>query len=186
MVAIPICWEKHAFGWALIWMLYLLGSWRIEEPLFLAETNSGLFRNKDNRRTSPLSVITNLVPRSLPCPVFDHIQYANMREKACEIWSHAMMSSREIVDTWGVVIIINCNISCFVSTCPWHHEQQTVLYGSQPSDRHYKKGFVGHCPPCGLPDITTCDWISQSFPLCTHILQLVKDLKWELPGNETN
>jgi len=45
--------------------------------------------------------------------------------KAQEIWSNAVLSRRQMVDTRGVVS--NCNNSHFMSTYPWHYEQQKVL-----------------------------------------------------------
>jgi len=45
----------------------------------------------------------NLVPRLFPSPVFDCLQYANTGGKAWEIWSRAVMSGRQKVDTRGAV-----------------------------------------------------------------------------------
>jgi len=46
----------------------------------------------------------SLVPRLFPPPVFDRLLYANMEgDSAWEIWSHAVTSSRQRVDTQGVV-----------------------------------------------------------------------------------
>jgi len=48
-------------------------------------------------------ICTSLVPRPIPPPVFDHLQYANMGGKAQEIWSHAVMSSSQEVDTQTIL-----------------------------------------------------------------------------------
>ena len=39
-------------------------------------------------------------PRPFPLPAFDCFQYEIRRGKAWEIWSHVMMSGRQMVDTW--------------------------------------------------------------------------------------
>ena len=47
--------------------------------------------------------------------------------------------------------------------------------------------FVGHCPHVStlcLPDVTTHDQLSQAFPLCICILQVIKYWRWERTGNE--
>jgi len=67
----------------------------------------------------------SLVPRLFPPPVFDHLQYANMEGKAWEIWSRAVMSGRQMVDTRGVVP--NSSNSRFVSNRPWCYERRLVL-----------------------------------------------------------
>ena len=87
--------------------------------------------------------------------------------KAWEIWSHAMPSGRQKVDTWGAVL--SYNNSCFVLNHPWCHEQQTVIDAVllmlcllQPSDWQYKKGLqdslLGITPRLSticLPDVIT-------------------------------
>ena len=45
--------------------------------------------------------------------------------KAWEIWSRAVTSGRQMVDTRGVVP--DSSISRFVSNCPWRYERQMVL-----------------------------------------------------------
>ena len=47
--------------------------------------------------------VGSLVPRLFPLPVFDHLQYAIGRGKVWEIWSRAVTSGRQRVDTQGVV-----------------------------------------------------------------------------------
>jgi len=74
------------------------------------------------------------------------------------------------------------NNSCFTSTCPWYCEQRTAWLlpcecsGFQPSDGHYKKGLrntlLGTTPHMST-DVTTCDQISQAFPVRTCILQAI-------------
>jgi len=48
--------------------------------------------------------------------------------------------------------------------------------------------FIGHCPSCVYPppDVSTCDQISQAFPLCICMLQAIKCWRWVCPGNEAN
>jgi len=48
--------------------------------------------------------------------------------------------------------------------------------------------FVWHCcmSTLCLPDDTACDKISRALSLCICILQVIKDWRWERPGNETN
>ena len=45
----------------------------------------------------------SLIPRTFPPPVFDHFQYEIRQGKAWEIWSHAVPSSRHMVDIWRAV-----------------------------------------------------------------------------------
>ena len=47
-------------------------------------------------------VISSFIPRSFPPPVFDHLQQIP-RWKAWEIWSCALTSGRQMVDTQGAV-----------------------------------------------------------------------------------
>ena len=35
-----------------------------------------------------------------------------------------------------------------------------------------------------LPDVTACDQISQAIPFCNCKLQVIKDWRWEQPGNK--
>jgi len=99
-----------------------------------------------------------------------------LREKACEIWSHAVTSGRQRVDKQGAVPDINN--SCFMLDQPWRHEQwywhylANALASSPPTDSTRKKelqDFVRHCPLCVyrvstlcLIEVTACDWISQA------------------------
>ena len=67
----------------------------------------------------------SLVPRPFPPPVFDRLQYANTEGKAWEIWSCAVTSGRQKVDTRGAVPdSSNCR---FVSNRPWYYERRMVL-----------------------------------------------------------
>jgi len=63
-------------------------------------------------------VCFGLVPRLFSPPVFDRLQAFNMKGEHL----------RDLVtcdDLRGAVP--DCNNSHFVSNCPWHHEQLTVL-----------------------------------------------------------
>ena len=48
-------------------------------------------------------VSVSLVPRPFPLPVFHRFQYEIRRGKAWEIWSRAVTSGRQMVDTRGAV-----------------------------------------------------------------------------------
>ena len=91
--------------------------------------------------------------------------------KALEIWSHAVMSGRQRVDTQGAV----------------HNEesQSTFLYNQSEGWRpeHYQ-GSINTVRHSCLPDVTTHDLISQSFPLRICILQAIKYRRWGWPENE--
>jgi len=81
------------------------------------------------------------------------------RGKAWEISSHPVKSGRQMVDTRGAVPdSSNCR---FVSNCPWRYERQMVLWGLQDSSSGTTPRVSTFC----LPDVTTCDQISQAFPL---------------------
>jgi len=60
----------------------------------------------------------SLVPRLFPPPVFDSLQYVNTKGKAWEIWSRAVTSGRQMVDTRGAVP--DSSNSRFVLNRPWH------------------------------------------------------------------
>lgn len=96
------------------------------------------------------------------------------------------------VNTWGMVP--DRNNSCFTSTRSWCCEQRTALLlpqecsGFQPSDGHYKRGLqntlLGTAPHMST-DVTTCDQISQAFPVHTCILhKRLKTWRRGRPGNE--
>ena len=62
-----------------------------------------------------------------------------------------------------------------------------------PALGHYKKGLWDpspgtalFAPTIHLPDITTCDQLSQAFPLRIYILHMIKDWRWQRPGNEAS
>ena len=67
---------------------------------------------------------TSLVPRPFPPPVFHRFQYEIRRGKAWEIWSRAMTSGRQMVDTREAVP--NLYNTCFAVICLCHCEQQMV------------------------------------------------------------
>ena len=109
-------------------------------------------------------------------------------------------------DTQGAVL--GCNTSYFtVPTCPCCHEQWTVLIAvlivnalaSRPRWHIVRKYFqipsLDTAPlclsfvsqtPCVYPQSTWCHQISQAFSLHICILQVIKDWRWEWPGNEAN
>ena len=45
-------------------------------------------------------------------------------------------------------------------------------------------GTTPHVSILSLPDVTTHDQISRDFPFCICTLQVIKDWRWERPGNE--
>ena len=65
------------------------------------------------------------IPRPFPPPVFDRLQYANTEGEGWEIWSHAVTSGRQMVDTQGAVP--DSSNSRFVSNRPWRYERRMVL-----------------------------------------------------------
>ena len=101
-------------------------------------------------------------------------------------------SCRQRVDTQGAVP--DHNNSHFTSTSPLALQPTNCLVntlGLQPCNRPYKKGFrdpspgtTPHMSTICLPDVGAHGQISQSFPLCICILQVIKYWKWEWPGNK--
>ena len=72
--------------------------------------------------------------------------------------------------------------------CIW----RTKPCRTQPSDDSTRKElrfFIGHCSCVStlcLPDATACDQISQASPLRIYRLQVIKDSRWEWPGDEAS
>ena len=109
-------------------------------------------------------------------PGHSHLQYliaCSMqiwRGKAWEIWSHAMTSGRQRVDTWGATP----NKPFLVKPGPRQH--QCSLF-TTPGTGQCETGIltVRHQPLCVstlcLPDVTTRDQISQAFLLYISTLQ---------------
>ena len=74
--------------------------------------------------TDKIAQKPSLVPRPFPPPVFHRFQYEIRWGKAWEIWSRAMTSGRQMVDTREVVP--NHYNTCFALIRLWRCEQQTV------------------------------------------------------------
>ena len=69
-------------------------------------------------------VYASLIPRPFPPPVFHRFQYEIRWGKAWEIWSRAMTSGRQMVDTRGAVP--NHYNTCFTLIRHQRCEQRTV------------------------------------------------------------
>ena len=66
----------------------------------------------------------SLIPRLFPPPLINCFQYEIWRGKACEIWSRALTSGRQMVDTQGAVP--NRYNTSLASICPQRCEKQIV------------------------------------------------------------
>ena len=101
--------------------------------------------------------------------------------KACEIWSLAVTSGRQMVDTQEVP---DCNSSRYMFTRPWRCRQRTCFVNTLASSLRTDITGKGFCevlhralPPVCLPDVTARNQISQAFPAyCKR--------RWEWPGNK--
>ena len=90
---------------------------------------------------------------------------------------------REVECTQLHLILQNVSQGGCVCVCVW------MVYSLVP-DRSYLQPVIGHykvdtprVSTICLSDITTCDQISQAFPLRICILQVIKEWRWERPGN---
>jgi len=93
------------------------------------------------------------------------------RRKAWEIWSHAVMSGRQRVDTQGVVPdeVLRLFLSCTISPRAGGQSTSKVVSISlftTPGLVQHEMGIIYVAAPClltlCLPDVTACDQISQA------------------------
>ena len=113
------------------------------------------------------------------------------RGKTQEIWSHAVASRRQRVDKQGggptSIPVLHWPIPSIMNDERyWCCLVSTLVFSSRTETTRASRPFIGERPPsilC-LPDIMTHDQTSQAFPLIICILQVLKELRWEWPGNE--
>ena len=100
----------------------------------------------------------SLIPRLFPPPVFDRLQYANTEGEGLGIWSCAVTSGRQKVDTQGAVpveesqspflyyMVRGLEARALARQCQYHPS-----YVAPGTVRHEKAiTTVGHRPPCVL------------------------------------
>ena len=140
-------------------------------------------------------VTCSLVPRPFPLPV---LQYANMQGNAWEIWLRAVMSCWQRVGRHTLTggRVPNCNnYFCITSNWPgmWTMNgiDSTLLTLWPPAVRLIVQerlwdSLLGTAPCVyRLPAWCHHTWSNfPGLPLHNCILQVIKDWRWEQPGNK--
>ena len=109
------------------------------------------------------------------------------RRKTWEIWSRAVTSGRQKVDTQGVVPgeesqSLLCTIRAGRQSINEAASILFIVYNARDGSTELLwLGTTFHESTLCLPDVTTHDQISQAFSLCICILQAIKDWRWEQP-----
>ena len=116
----------------------------------------------------------SLVPRPFPPPVFDRLQCANTEGKAWEIWSCAVTSCRQKIDTQGRCPTRNLEaLSCTIGLRAGGQSISkavsipSVVHSTRNGSTRNGNYYCQAPPPCvstvyhlSIPDVTTRDQIS--------------------------